>query len=445
MSGAGSSTSTRGANGRAPHGDGVRPNRHTVTAVPRRPRVLFLNRCYWPDVEATGHLLGELCGDLAAGYAVTVIAGQPNFLARRLPAREWHAGVEIVRVGNRRFTKGSLGARAAGLLSYFLRAAWAAVRRRRVDVVVVETDPPVLGLLGAGLRWWHRCPLVYYLQDLYPEVGLIMGKLRPGPVAWLLRAATQAGLRAADRIVVLGEDMKRRVVARGIDPGKIDIVPNWADPDQMRPLPPDPAVRADLGADGRFVVMYAGNLGLSQSLDQTLVAAERLRAEPVQFVFIGDGASKPKLQSFAAEKGLTNVRFLPYHPKDRMSAFFSVADVHLVTLQRGLAGCIVPSKLYGILAAGGAYIAAVDADSEVTQITDQYQTGLRVEPDDADALAGAVRWCMAHRDELRAMGANGRRLAETRLSRRAAVADFDRVLRLALNGRPKSFPLPQRV
>jgi glycosyltransferase involved in cell wall biosynthesis len=402
-------------------------------------RVLFLNRCYWPDVEATGHLLGELCGDLARKHRVTVIAGQPNFLEQRLPARESHLGVEIIRVGNRRFRKGSFIGRALGLLSYLILAAWEALGRRP-DVLVVETDPPVLGLLGAFLKRWHRCALVYYLQDLYPEVGLILKRLRPGPLTWALRAATQVGLRAADRVVVLGEDMRRRVLARGIDPAKIDIVPNWADADQMRPLPPDERLRRELGADGRFVVMYAGNLGLSQSLDETLVAAERLRDEPVLFVYIGDGASKPKLQAFAAAKGLTHVRFLPYHPKDRMSAFFSVSDVHLVTLQRGLAGCIVPSKLYGILASGGAYIAAVDEDSEVTRITEKGRCGLRVEPDDAEALARAVRWCMAHRGELRQMGANGRRLAETALSRGHAVAGFDRALASARAARHRATP-----
>jgi glycosyltransferase involved in cell wall biosynthesis len=408
------------------------------TAPASSLRVLFLNRSYWPDVEATGHLLGELCGDLSRrGHRITVIAGQPNFLDRRLPSREFHDGVEILRVGNRRFSKGSFIGRIVGLLSYLVLCAFAAFRQPRPDVLVVETDPPVLGLLGAALKFWHRCSLVYYLQDLYPEVGLILGQFRPGPISWILYYATQIGLRAANRIVVLGEDMRRRVLARGIDAGKIDIVPNWADASEMRPLPPQDSVRQELQTGSQFVVMYAGNLGLSQSLDQTLVAAERLKEEPVVFVLIGDGASKPKLQAFAAEKGLKNVRFLPYHPKERMSEFFSIADVHLVTLQKGLAGCIVPSKLYGILACGGPYIAAVDEDSEVTRITEQAKCGLRVEPDDADALVKAIRWCMEHRDELRRMGANGRRLAETDLSRENAVAGFERVL-IAADGRMRS-------
>lgn len=403
---------------------------------PSALRVLFLNRAYWPDVEATGHLLGELCGDLARrGLRVSVIAGQPNFYEGRLPSRESHQGVEIVRVGNRRFSKGSFIGRVIGLLSYVMLCAWAAIRHPRPHVLVVETDPPVLGVLGAVLQVWHRCPMVYYLQDLYPEVGLILGKLRPGPISWILRWATQIGLRSAQRIVVLGEDMRQRVLARGISPQKIDIVPNWADPDEMRPMPPDEAIRKQLQVDRRFVVMYAGNLGLSQSLDQTLVAAEQLRNEEVQFVYIGEGASKARLQAYAAEKKLMHVQFLPYFPKERMSAFFSVADVHLVTLQRGLAGCIVPSKLYGILASGGAYIAAVDEESDVTRITEQGQCGIRIEPDDADALAKAVRWCMNHRDELRAMGRNGRRIAETTLSRRQSVDGFERSLYAAVRTR----------
>lgn len=404
--------------------------------------MLFLNRAYWPDVEATGHLLGELCGDLARrGFQVSVIAGQPNFMDRRLPSRERHEGVEITRVGNRRFRKASFVSRAIGLMSYMALTTWSALWRRRPDVLVVETDPPLLGLLGAMLKVWYRCPFVYYLQDLYPEVGLIMGRLRPGPITWLLRLATQAGLRAADRVVVLGDDMRRRVMARGIESNKIDIVPNWADSEQMRPMPPEPELQRELGVKNRFVVMYAGNLGLSQSLDQTLVAARTLRDEPITFIYIGDGASKPKLMAYAEEHKLANVQFLPYHPKERMSAFFSIADVHLVTLQRNLAGCIVPSKLYGILACGGPYIAGVDRDSEVTSITERARCGLRVEPDDADALVGAIRWCMEHRDELKQMGRNGRRLAETELSRANSAAGFERSLLLAARRAASTSPV----
>jgi glycosyltransferase involved in cell wall biosynthesis len=283
----------------------------------------------------------------------------------------------------------------------------------------------VLGALGAFLKRWHRCRLVFYLQDLFPEVGLVLGKLRPGPLASFLRCMTQIGLRGADRVVVLGEDMRRRVLRRGIDPDKISVVPNWADVTALRSSAGGArALRGEWGVDGRFVVMYSGNLGLSQNLEQVLDAAELLRDEPVQFLFVGEGAAKAGLVARAAEQKLANVRFLPYTPKERLGESLAAADVHLIPLQRGLAGCIVPSKLYGILAAGRPYVAAVEEESEVAHITRQWQTGLRTEPGAPAELAEAIRWCLAHRDELAEMGRRGQRLAETRFDRRRCVAQF---------------------
>jgi glycosyltransferase involved in cell wall biosynthesis len=174
--------------------------------------------------------------------------------------------------------------------------------------------------------------------------------------------------------------------------------------------------------------MYSGNLGLSQNLEQVLAAAELLRDEPVQFLFVGEGAAKAGLVARAAELKLDNVRFLPYTPKERLGESLAAADVHLIPLQRGLAGCIVPSKLYGILAAGRPYVAAVEEDSEVAHITREWQTGLRTEPDAPAGLAEAVRWCLAHRDELAEMGRRGQRLAETRFDRRRCVALFSEML-----------------
>jgi glycosyltransferase involved in cell wall biosynthesis len=413
-------------------GDRVTDAGHDIR--PRALRVLFLNRSYYPDVEATGQLLTELCSDLARTDDVTVVAGRPNFVAGEqerggLVREERHCGVRILRVRNSRFRKVSMFGRAVGLATYLVLAIWAAFRSRRPDVIVVETDPPMLGAVGGLLKWWHRCPLVFYLQDLFPEVGLALGKFRPGPLTWLLRAMTQVGLRHADRVVVLGEDMRQRVLRRGIDPAKVTIVPNWADASAVRPRGGQNSLREAWGVGDRFAVMYSGNLGLSQNLEPVLVCARELRDEPVVFLFIGEGAAKQGLMAQAAAWGLENVRFLPYQPKERLGESLTAADLHLVPLRRGLAGCIVPSKLYGILAAGVPYVAAVDAESEVACITRQGDCGLLVEPDSAPPLVEAVRWALAHRDELRQMGRRGRALAEAHFDRPASVAKFRQVLR----------------
>jgi glycosyltransferase involved in cell wall biosynthesis len=408
--------------------------------------VLVLNRSYWPDVEATGQLLTELCEELARGCRVTVIAGQPNhsFETGALPRREVRNGVEIIRVRNRRYRKTSLLSRAIGLSSYLLLSAGCALTRPRPDVVLAESDPPLLGLLGALLRFRYRCKLVNYLQDLYPEVGLALGRLRPGPVAALLKVATQIGLRAADRVVVLGGDMRRRVLARGVGAARIAVIPNWSDTTAIRPGPPSRALRAAWGVGDKFVVMYSGNLGLSQNLDQVLDAAERLVGEPVAFVFVGEGASKERLQKRAAERGLSNVRFRPYAPKERLGESLGAADLHLVTLQAGLAGYIVPSKLYGILAAGRAYVAAVDADSEIAALTEAHGCGVRVPPDAPDELAAAIRRCAADPAGLERMGRAGRALGEREFDRAGAAERFRETFRtLTAPRRPANGPHPR--
>lgn len=396
-----------------------------------RPRVLVLNRSYWPDVEATGQLLTELCEDLSRHYRVTVIAGRPNYSAGSstgLKSCEWRNGVEIIRVRNRPFRKASIWSRAAGLLSYLLRSGWEAYLQPRPDVIVAESDPPVLGMVGVLLRWWHGCRMVNYLQDLHPEIGLALGRMRPGALATTLRWVTQRGLKGADRVVVLGEDMRRRVLARGVSERAIEVVPNWSDTRALRPGPVDEELRARWGVQNRFVVMYSGNLGLSQNLDQVLIAASLLRDEPVSFVFAGEGASKDRLQARTAELGLANVRFLPYAPKDRLRESLASADLHLVTLQRGLAGYIVPSKLYGILAVGRPYIAAVDADSEVASITTRYRCGVLVPPDAPTQLASAIRDCVHGKHALGDMGRRGRELAEREFDRLRATEKFRSIL-----------------
>lgn len=410
-------------------------------------RVLVLNRCYYPDVEATGQLLAELCADLACVHEVTVIAGQPNFL--HLPGRgglierDQHEGVQILRTRNLRFSKKSFLGRVVGLLSYVVLAAAASLVQPRPDLIIVETDPPVLGAIGVFLKWWHRCPLIYYLQDLFPEVGLIMGRLRPGLLSILLRWLTQLGLTRADRVVVLGDDMRRRVLQRGIAKGKIAVVPNWIDTDQVQPCKDDNPRRHEWGLQGQFAVVYSGNLGLSQNLEPVLAAAAALRGENVTFLLIGEGAAKARLMEQATAAGLDNVYFLPYQPKDRLAESLSAADLHLIPLRRGLAGCIVPSKLYGILASGTAYLAAVDADSEVARITREAQTGLLIAPDEAEPLIDALRWCLTHRGELTAMGQRGREVAVREFDRRRSVARFEEVIAAAtLRTAPGRRPAP---
>ena len=398
-------------------------------------KIAFFNRSFWPDVEATGQLLTELCEDLAERHEVTVVAGRSYHAGERILARpvrqeEIRTGrglIRILRVGNTVFDKRRLIKRGINLATYFAGAFLAGFMLKKPDVIVAETDPPIAGLLGVFFKYWHRCRFVYYCQDLHPDVGLATGRLTNPLVVFALRQANAVILRHADRVVALGEDMKRRLIAKGVSERLIDVVPNWTDSRAVRAESGASRFRARHGLDGHFLVMYSGNLGLSQGLDKVIETAALLRdQEDVRFLFIGKGADEGRLRRLVEVQGLGSVSFLPYQPKEALSETLGAADVHLVPLQRGVAGCIVPSKVYGIMAAGRPFIASMEPDAEAARIAGKHGCGMVIPPEDPVALAEAIRWCRSHPNELACMGANARAALLAHYDRPIATRRFER-------------------
>ena len=359
------------------------------------PRILFLNRSYYPDAEATGQLLTELCEDLARDFQVSVVAGQPNQNPTQAKYRKYgvdhHHGVTIYRVPHTQFRKASLLGRAANLLTYLVAAALVACTRFRPEVVVVETDPPLLCLLGDLLRRLTGCKLIIYLQDIYPDLAIAIGKLSSGPFTHKLRQTFLTTYRRADRIVVLSRDMAQVLIEAGVPQQSITIIPNWIDTTRLRPIKVDNAFRSRLQIADRFVVMYSGNLGLCQDLDTILEAAALLRDHPrVLFTLIGDGARRRALENLAIERQLTNVRFLDYQPFDQLSVSLSAADLHLVPVDARVSRFLMPSKLYGALASATPILAIAPLDSELARIVTDEQVGRAVPPGHPQALAEAI-------------------------------------------------------
>ncbi|MBS0209186.1 MAG: glycosyltransferase family 4 protein [Planctomycetes bacterium] len=400
----------------------------------RRPRLLFINRSYWPDVEATGQLLTELCEDLAERFDVTVIAGQPNVNAaaeRFVPrGKSMHNGVHIERVSHTQFNKASFWGRACNQVSFLLAAAWRSLDTERPDVVIAESDPPLLCLLGALLKRRHGCRLIAYLQDIYPDVAVALGALREGWLTAALRRAFRAALRQVDVVIVPGHDMRRWLAGDGIAAKQIECVPNWIDTSLVRPTEASWAFRAQQGWQDKFVVMYSGNLGLSQRLDDVLEAAARLRLThpQVQIVLIGDGARKPALEARAAERQLANVQFLPYQPKARLSESLGAADLHLIPVDSRVTNYLFPSKLYGILAAGRPALVIAPSHSEIAQLVHEQDCGRAVEPQRIEQLAAAVAWYVDQPDVAREQGRRARQLAEREYDRRLLTSRFAELL-----------------
>jgi colanic acid biosynthesis glycosyl transferase WcaI len=388
-------------------------------------RVLFINQYFPPDRTNTAVLLAQLCEDLARkGHEVGVVAGRASYNpSEDLPTP---SGVRIVRTRSFGFSRLTMTGRLANYVSYSVGALWRALRDPHPDVVVTHSDPPFIGLVGAFAGAWHRCPFVQVYYDVYPDAALAIGKADGVVMVRSWRGLNRVVRRRASRIVAIGRDMRERLARDGVAEGKIAVLPNWAEPNDT---PPETVARVRRGLSwaDRFVVMHAGNVGLGHDLPTFLRAASRLRDEPdVLLVIMGDGAAKPTLERQAERSGLSNVQFLPYQERSRALEIIASADCHLISLAPGLTGCMVPSKVYGIMAAGRPVVAAVDADSEVGRLIAEVGFGLRVDPGDASGVAEAIR---AIRDlDLERMGAAGRAAFESNYTRAVATNRYERLL-----------------
>lgn len=377
-------------------------------------RVCYFNRSFWPDTGATGQLLTELAEDLAAvhGMQVTVVTGYPLKSDGPLAATETRNGVRIVRARGTTLSQRSFAGRATNYVTYFLSALWTALWLPRQDVTVALTDPPIIGLAALAARARHG--MVFYCQDIFPQVaGLLEDFNSPLVNATLERLNRYLVARAA-RIVCLGDTMASRLVeGKGADRRKIAIIHNWADTSAIVPSDKVNAFSREHGLDGKFVVLHAGNIGLSQNLDVVIDAAALLVSRSdIVILFIGDGNRRIALEDAVRTRGLTNVRFLPFQPREMLRWTYASSDVCLVSLKPGLAGYIVPSKLYPILAAGRPYIAAVEALTEVAALTERHRCGVMSPPGDAAALANAILRMADQPHERTTMGQRARVAAE---------------------------------
>lgn len=334
--------------------------------------------------------------------------------------------VEIIRTWGTRFPKTPLIARLLNLGTYYMLASLATVRLERPDVIIAETDPPLLGALAALLKRRWRCRLVYNVRDLYPDIAVATGGVRNRFLLAVLRRANRFAYARADTIVTLGHDMARRIIAKGVPAEKVVVIPDWVDCSRVTPLESNP-FRSRFG--DRFVVMYSGNLGLTQQLEIVLEAAQHLKNDPrIVFVLIGEGARKQRLEESARAMGLENVLFLPYQPVEKLAESLSAGDLHLIPLAPGTAGCLVPSKVYGILAAGRPFIAMMEEDAEVARIARENSVGFVIPAGDARALARTIAECASEPGKLKQMGARARRLAEQSFDRVKVTGQFSSML-----------------
>jgi colanic acid biosynthesis glycosyl transferase WcaI len=387
-----------------------------------------------PDVAPTGAVITRIVEELAArGHRLEVLTALPWYRDHKIePGYEGrllrHEDTPWGRVTRLHpfptSDKRNIIGRALSFAGFSTVGAVAGARGGRVDGVLALSPPLTLGLTGLAIARKRKAPYVFNLQDVFPDIAIELGVLTNKQGIAASRRLERFCYRHADAITVLSEDLRDNVLERVDDPAKVRVIPNFVDTEHIRPEDPENAYRREFGLEGKIVVMYAGNVGLSQSLELVLEAASALAyEEDVIFVINGQGARRNELEQKA--RGMQNVRFIDLQPIERLPEVLAAGDIHLVPLKRGLARSSVPSKTYSILAAGRPLVASVDEGSEVARIVERAGAGVSVPPEDAEALTKAIRSLLDSPDAVRQMGASGRTFVEDWASAAAVAESYE--------------------
>jgi colanic acid biosynthesis glycosyl transferase WcaI len=404
-----------------------------------RPVLLVFNQYYAPGYESTAHLLTELCEALADDFDVTVVTGTVELAPK--PERTTRNRVGVIRVGSTAYDRSRLLLRGLNYVSFFALGLLAGLRHRKPDLVLCLSDPPFVSVVGVAVARRHRVPLVVVTQDVFPEIAVALGRLDNRVLVGVLGRLVRFGLSNADRVVAIGHHMRRRLTAKGVRDDAIAVIPNWTDTDALSPKPRDNEWAREQGLVDRFVVMHSGNLGYAQDLPTLIRAATFLRdLDDLDIVIVGSGAQGAVLVELERSLEVPAVRFLPYQPRERLSESLSAADVHVVGLAPGLAGYVVPSRLYGILAVGRPVIVHADEESETAEIVRATGCGIVVPPSSPEALSRAIRDAYEGKLDLEAMAAAGRAYAESEANRDVAIARYRTLLRGLIAPTPAAPP-----
>jgi glycosyltransferase involved in cell wall biosynthesis len=387
-------------------------------------RILLMNLYYPPDTSATAKMAATVVDALSRAHDVTVLCGRPSYdPSERRRWRIWRteaAGrARILRVGSTDYPRFQMKRRVLNYLSYVALAIPRALFVR-CDAVLAMTDPPFEGIVGAIVAMLKGKPYVYNIRDMYPDMALGGAIVEPGLLARIWEKLHLWALRRATRVIVLGEDMRARIVSKGVDPARIEIVRDGTDifpPDAAKPSLDDEIIRMIRG-DCKFVLVHAGNLGFYGAWESLVAAARELEADGVGLVFVGDGAQRAQIEGLARET--RNVRILPFFPASKIPSVLAAADAHVITVKRGLEGVVVPSKMYGILAAGKPIVAVAPEETDAASLGARFGFAVSANPDNPEGVAAAIRSLVMDRAKLQSMGE----------AARAAAGGYDRVKEL---------------
>lgn len=411
-----------------------------ISAEAQRARIVILNQYYVPDVASTGHLLHELAEEFARLHKpVKVTTCFPSYGPREswlpCPGHEFTNGVEVRRMRTTRFSKDRLVGRLLNSITFLVPLAVRQLfARRKGNVYLYTSNPPYLGVIGGFVSLFRRHPYVVLLHDSYPHLARWVGKIRPnGFIERAWHRLNRVMYRRALHTIVLCQKAKDLVCHDyGLAPERVHVIPNWADPSALRPIPkPETHFAKKHGLLQHFTILYSGNLGLYYEFETLLEAAARLQGDPFRLVFVGSGGRKQFITETIAKRGLKNVLMFPYQPFETLNDSLNACDASLVTIAKGIEGISFPSKLYSSLAVGKPILAISEQGSELREVVEHERTGLWAELGDVNGLVSAIRRLMTDVELSLELGRNARSLMERRYTMQTSARAYAHVLEIA--------------
>lgn len=408
---------------------------NTLIRNNRRIKLSIITQFFPPDYAATGQLIEELALQLGRqGLPVDIFTGQPGYAFNKesAPAIEHLEQVKIKRSRMTRIWSKRIRGKALNGLLFCLRSGVHLLRTRsRGDVLLLTTAPPFLPLLGYLVHKSFGLPYVCLLYDLYPDVAVELNVV--SREHWAVRlwdTINRHVWRRAQKVIVLSSTMKDRVVAKCPEiKDKISVIHNWADPNQIVPIAKHQNWFAEaFNLVDTFTVLYSGNMGRCHDMETILAAAKLLKDQPIQFVFIGNGAKREGFRAKASQLGLHNCQFLPYQDKQNLPYSLTACDLSLVSVSPGMEGLVAPSKLYAALAAGRPLAIICEQHSYLRTMLQESGCGEAFSNGDAEGLADFIRRLAADSQRTKQMGQAGRRYLESNFTPDLIAQQYSQVL-----------------
>ena len=412
-----------------------------------KKNLLIYAHYYIPDTASTGQILRELAEGMLDKFNITVICVVPSYLGTiedKYKTQKYYEeeinGVKVLRIRVPEFSKTNKISRVKNIVSYFFGAMGVTFKVGKMDYVFSISQPPILGgLLGVWGKWLKHAKYIYNIQDFNPEqvlaVGYTKSKLIINSMMWF----DKFSCKRSDLVITVGRDLVETVEKRfkGKKVPKTVMINNWIDENEIYPLDENNekvlAFKKKYGLDGKFVIMYSGNIGLYYDLEKLIEVIERFKpgtktadGREVVFAFVGAGSVLERLVLYVKQHHMDNVTFIPYQDKADLIYSLNAGDVHWCVNAKGIKGVSCPSKAYGIMAAGKAIIGCLESNTEIRELIKESNCGKCCEPGEYDKLEKIILWYMKNADsnKIKKMGMNGRKYLEKNLTKNVSVNKY---------------------